>query len=187
MVIFFTPVSLITFIDVNAAPPVASGTAISATGTTSPLILGSHTVVDGSNRLLLVNVGIKDTTGTMVTVSSVIWGTGTDCADNAESLTSLPLASLTHGTGNERIRSESWYLTDATVRTGDVCITVSDSNFDRITAAVVNYDYVDKDVPIPQSGTNSGDSSTISGSQASKFGDILFAHSISEKGNEICQ
>ena len=97
---------LFTIPEVDAASPKASGSAPTVTFTTSPGTF-FHTVLDGTNRLLIVNVGIKDVSSPMATISSVTWGTS--CSANTQSFMEQTSASKTINAGtNDGIRTEIW-------------------------------------------------------------------------------
>jgi len=179
---------------VDAAPPVKSGTPSTATGTSASLIISDHVVPDGTNRALLVNVGIKDTSSPQATVSSIKWTASADCTTSAQSLTLISAATTTF-VGTKDVRSdrlETWYLVNPTVRTGNICITASDGTFNRITAGATNFVFVDPAIPISNPGTNTGSDGTgsthfINANPTSKYGDLIFASVLNADGGIFCQ
>jgi hypothetical protein len=140
----------------------ASVQAGSASGSTS--LTWSHTVTSaGSDRILIVGVGVDQNQTCCATVTGVTYG--------GVSMTLVPGGTSTRSGAT---RSELWYLLNPPAGANNVVVTLSGSA--DVRAGATSYTGVNQSTPFGTAASATGDSSTASVNVSSAAGELVVDH-----------
>lgn len=159
----------VTYEKIAAAQAALAGSVSTTTANTSASVVWSHTVPNGLNRLLVVEIGLR----AFQTVTGVTYG--------GAALTKL--GAVQYAAGNYA-RAEIWYMVAPPVGTTDV--TVSISGAEVVEAAALNFVNVNQATPFGPFASNSGLGSSAAGVYVvSDEGDLVIDLIVKDGGTLI--
>lgn len=139
-----------------------------AAGTRLNSVTVSHNIGTGSNRLLMVSIGLEADNNSPITVSSVTFG--------GRALTISPAGVAAAGT---EARSQIWYLLDKDFPTGTsanvvVTFTGSNSNDEDVVVGVNTFKGVDQATPFGTFAKTNGSGTSASANVTLNSGELAF-------------